>query len=139
MAGQTVSGTNWRIERVQMDIYENFHRMAKSHVATIRECEVLTDEIVKSARTFIDNCHRWDSCAYGKVLNTLRKRILSDIYEAEYQIEYEKRFQEPTSTNSYEYGNEIAFREADRLAKEVVRELKGKSIEQIYNILKGYR
>ena len=122
-----------------MDIYKNFHRMAKSHVATIRECEVLTDEIVKSARTFIDNCHRWDSCAYGKVLNTLRKRILSDIYEAEYQIEYEKRYQEPTYTQSYEYGNEIAFREADRLAKEVVRELKGKSIEQIYNILKGYR
>lgn len=122
-----------------MDIYKNFHRMAKSHVATIRECEVLTDEIVKSARTFIDNCHRWDSCAYGKVLNTLRKRIISDIYEAEYQIEYEKRFQEPTSTNSYEYGNEIAFREVDRLAKEVVRALKGKSIEQIYNILKGYR
>lgn len=132
-------GTNWRIERVQMDIYKNFHRMAKSHVETIRECEVLTDEIVKSARTFIDNCHRWDSCAYGKVLNTLRKRIISDIYEAEYQIEYEKRYQEPTSTQSYEYGNEIAFREADRLAKEVVRELKGKSIEQIYNILKGYR
>lgn len=122
-----------------MDIYENFHRMAKSHVATIRECEVLTDEIVKSARTFIDNCYRWDSCAYGKVLNTLRKRIISDIYEAEYQIEYEKRYQEPTSTQSYEYGNEIALREADRLAKEVVRELKGKSIEQIYNILKGYR
>lgn len=122
-----------------MDIYENFHRMAKSHVETIRECEVLTDEIVKSARTFIDNCHRWDSCAYGKVLNTLRKRIISDIYEAEYQIEYEKRYQEPTSTQSYEYGNEIAFLEADRLAKEVVRELKGKSIEQIYNILKGYR
>ena len=122
-----------------MDIYKNFHRMAKSHVATIRECEVLTDEIVKSARTFIDNCHRWDSCAYGKVLNTLRKRIISDIYEAEYQIEYEKRYQEPTSTQSYEYGNEIAFREADRLANEVVRELKGKSIEQIYNILKGYR
>ena len=113
--------------------------MAKSHVATIMECEVLTDEIVKSARTFIDNCHRWDSCAYGKVLNTLRKRILSDIYEAKYQIEYEKRYQEPTSTQSYEYGNEIAFREADRLAHEVVRELKGKSIEQIYNILKGYR
>lgn len=89
--------------------------------------------------SIIDNCNRWDSSAYGKVLNTLRKRILSDIYEAEYQIEYEKRFQEPTSTNSYEYGNEIAFREADRLAKEVVRELKGKSIEQIYNILKGYR
>ena len=122
-----------------MDIYENFHRMAKSHVATIRECEVLTDEIVKSARTFIDNCIRWDSCAYGKVVNTLRKRILSDIYEAEYQIEYEKRYQEPTYTQSYEYGNEIAFREADRLAKEVVKELKGKSIEQIYNILKGYR
>ena len=139
MVSQTVSGTNWRIGRVQMDIYENFHRMAKSHVATIRECEVLTDEIVKSARTFIDNCIRWDSCAYGKVVNTLRKRILSDIYEAEYQIEYEKRYQEPTYTQSYEYGNEIAFREADRLAKEVVKELKGKSIEQIYNILKGYR
>ena len=73
---------------VQMDIYENFYRMAKLHVATIRECEVLT---------------------------------------------------EPTSTNYYEYDNEIAVREADRLAKEVARGLKGKSIEQIYNILKGYR
>lgn len=124
---------------VQMDIYENFYRMAKLHVATIRECEVLTDEIVKSARTFIDNCHRWDSCAYGKVVHTLRKRILSDIYEAEYKLEYAKRFQEPTSTNYYEYDNEIAVREADRLAKEVARGLKGKSIEQIYNILKGYR
>lgn len=122
-----------------MNIYEDFHRMAKGHITTIKECEVLTDEIVKSARKFIDNCIRWDSCAYGKVVNILRKRILSDIYEAEYQIEYEKRYQEPTSTQSYEYGNEIAFREADRLAKEVVKELKGKSIEQIYNILKGYR
>lgn len=132
-------GTNGGIEMIPMDIYENLNRMAKSHVSIIKECEVLTDEIVKSAQAFTKNCHRWNSCAYGKVVNTLRKRILSDIYKAEYQIEYKKRFREPTSTNSYEYSNEIAFREADRLAKEVARKLKGKSTEQIYNILKGYR
>ena len=43
-----------------MDIYKNFHRMAKSHVATIKDCEILTDEIVKSARTFISNAFKWD-------------------------------------------------------------------------------
>ena len=113
--------------------------MAKSHVADITECEVLTDEILKSARTFIGNAIKWDSGAYRPVADALHKRLLDEIYKAEYDNEYYTRYQCPDATNSYEYGNEIAHREADRLANEVVRELKGKSIEQIYNILKGYR
>ena len=88
-----------------MDIYKNFHRMAKSHVATIKDCEILTDEI----------------------------------YKAEYEIEYDKRYQQPTNTNSYEYGNEIAHREASRLANEFIDGLKCESIDYLYNILKGYR
>jgi len=122
-----------------MNIYGEFLRMAKSHVADITECEVLTDEILKSARTFIGNAIKWDSGAYRPVADALHKRLLDEIYKAEYDNEYYTRYQCPDATNSYEYGNEIAHREADRLANEVVRELKGKSIEQIYNILKGYR
>ena len=132
-------GTNWRIERVQMDIYKNFHRMAKSHVATIKDCEILTDEIVKSARTFISNAFKWDSGAYRPVSDVLHKRLLDEIYKAEYEIEYDKRYQEPTNTNSYEYGNEIAHREASRLANEFIDGLECESIDYLYNILKGYR
>ena len=93
--------------------------MAKSHVATIRECEVLTDEIVKSARTF--------------------KRLLDEIYKAEYDNEYYTRYQCPDATNSYEYGNEIAHREADKLANELVDELEDKDISELYRVWKGYK
>ena len=122
-----------------MNIYGEFLRMAKSHIANITECEVLTDEIVKSARTFIGNAIKWDSGAYRPVVDALHKRLLDEIYKAEYDNEYYKRYQWPDATNSYEYGNEIAHREADRLACKLVDELKDESLERLYNILKGYR
>ena len=98
--------------------------MAKSHVATIKDCEILTDEIVKSARTFISNAFKWDSGAYRPVSDVLHKRLLDEIYKAEYEIEY---------------GNEIAHREASRLANEFIDGLECESIDYLYNILKGYR
>lgn len=122
-----------------MDIYENFHRMAKSHVATIRECEALTDEIIKSARTFIGNAIKWDSGAYRPVVDALHKRLLNEIWEAEYKYEYYQRYQRPTSTNSYEYGNEIAHGEANKAADELVEELEGKDISELYKVWKGYK
>ena len=122
-----------------MNIYGEFLRMAKSHVVDITECEVLTDEIVKSARTFIGNAIKWDSGAYRPVVDALHKRLLDEIYKAEYDNEYYKRYQWPDATNSYEYGNEIAHREASRLANELIDGLEGESIERLHNILKGYR
>ena len=122
-----------------MNVYGEFNRMAKSHVATIKECEVLTDEIIKSARTFIGNAIKWDSGAYRPVVDALHKRLLDEIYKAEYDNEYYKRYQWPDATNSYEYGNEIAHRESSRLANELVDELKDENIERLYSILKGYR
>jgi len=113
--------------------------MAKSHVADITECEVLTDEIVKSARTFIGNAIKWDSGAYRPVVDALHKRLLDEIYKAEYDNEYYARYQWPNATNSYEYGNEIAHREADKKAQELIDELKDENIERLYTILKGYR
>lgn len=118
-----------------MNIYGYFNENINSHVVEINECETLTDEIVKSARTFISNAIKWDSGAYRPVADALHKRLLNDIYKAE----YEKRYQWPDATNSYEYGNEIAHREADRLACKLVDELKDENIERLYNILKGYR
>ena len=53
-------------------------------------------------------------------------------------VEYNKRYQEPTSNNSYEYGNEIAQREADKLAYELIEELKGKDNDTLYRKLKEY-
>nr|DAE05233.1 MAG TPA: hypothetical protein [Caudovirales sp. ctbaM10]DAE15785.1 MAG TPA: hypothetical protein [Caudovirales sp. ctIyl37]DAJ43475.1 MAG TPA: hypothetical protein [Caudoviricetes sp.] len=122
-----------------MNIYGYFNENINSHVVEINECETLTDEIVKSARTFISNAIKWDSGAYRPVADALHKRLLNDIYKAEYEVEYEKRYQWPDATNSYEYGNEIAHREADRLACKLVDELKDENIERLYNILKGYR
>lgn len=122
-----------------MNIYGYFNENINSHVVEINECETLTDEIVKSARTFISNAIKWDSGAYRPVADALHKRLLNDIYKAEYEVEYEKRYQWPDATNSYEYGNEIAHREADRLACKLVDELKDESLERLYNILKGYR
>lgn len=122
-----------------MNIYGEFLRMAKSHVADITECEVLTDEIVKSARTFIGNAIKWDSGAYRPVVDALHKRLLDEIYKAEYDNEYYARYQWPNATNSYEYGNEIAHREADKKAQELIDELKDENIERLYTILKGYR
>ena len=139
MARQTVPGTNWGIERVQMNIYGEFLRMAKSHVADITECEVLTDEILKSARTFIGNAIKWDSGAYRPVADALHKRLLDEIYKAEYDNEYYTRYQCPDATNSYEYGNEIAHREADKLANELVDELEDKDISELYRVWKGYK
>lgn len=66
--------------------------MAKSHVADITECEVLTDEILKSARTFIGNAIKWDSGAYRPVADALHKRLLDEIYKAEYDNEYYTRY-----------------------------------------------
>ena len=122
-----------------MNIYGYFNENINSHVVEINECETLTDEIVKSARTFISNAFKWDSGAYRPVADALHKRLLNDIYKAEYEVEYENRYQWPDATNSYEYGNEIAHREADRLACKLVDELKDENIERLYNILKGYR
>ena len=122
-----------------MNIYGYFNENINSHVVEINESETLTDEIVKSARTFISNAIKWDSGAYRPVADALHKRLLNDIYKAEYEVEYEKRYQWPDATNSYEYGNEIAHREADRLACKLVDELKDENIERLYNILKGYR
>ena len=122
-----------------MNIYGYFNENINSHVVEINECETLTDEIVKSARTFISNAIKWDSGAYRPVADALHKRLLNDIYKAEYEVEYENRYQWPDATNSYEYGNEIAHREADRLACKLVDELKDENIERLYNILKGYR
>ena len=122
-----------------MNIYGYFNENINSHVVEINECKTLTDEIVKSARTFISNAIKWDSGAYRPVADALHKRLLNDIYKAEYEVEYEKRYQRPDATNSYEYGNEIAHREADRLACKLVDELKDENIERLYNILKGYR
>ena len=122
-----------------MNIYGYFNENINSHVVEINECETLTDEIVKSARTFISNAIKWDSGAYRPVADALHKRLLNDIYKAEYEVEYEKRYQWPDATNFYEYGNEIAHREADRLACKLVDELKDENIERLYNILKGYR
>ena len=139
MARQTVPGTNWGIERVQMNIYGEFLRMAKSHVADITECKVLTDEILKSARTFIGNAIKWDSGAYRPVADALHKRLLDEIYKAEYDNEYYTRYQCPTPTNSYEYGNEIAHIEANKAADELVEELKNKDISELYRVWKGYK
>lgn len=122
-----------------MNIYGYFNENINPHVVEINECETLTDEIVKSALTFIGNAIKWDSGAYRPVADALHKRLLNDIYKAEYEVEYEKRYQEPTSNNSYEYGNEIAHREADRLACKLVDKLKVENLERLYNILKGYR
>ena len=122
-----------------MNIYGYFNENINSHVVEINECETLTDEIVKSARTFISNAIKWDSGAYRPVADALHKRLLNDIYKAEYEVEYEKRYQWPDATNSYEYGNEIAHREADRLACKLVDELKDENIERLYIILKAYR
>lgn len=122
-----------------MNIYGYFNENINSHVVEINESETLTDEIVKSARTFISNAIKWDSGAYRPVADALHKRLLNDIYKAEYEVEYEKRYQWPDATNSYEYGNEIAHREADRLACKLVDELKDENIERLYIILKGYR
>jgi hypothetical protein len=63
----------------KMNVYGEFNRMAKSHVADITECEVLTDEIIKSARTFIGNAIKWDSGAYRPVVDALHKRLLGEI------------------------------------------------------------
>lgn len=122
-----------------MNIYGYFNENINPHVVEINECEALTDEIIKSALTFIGNAIKWDSGAYRPVADALHKRLLNDIYKAEYEVEYEKRYQEPTSNNSYEYGNEIAHREADRLACKLVDKLKVENLERLYNILKGYR
>ena len=122
-----------------MNFYVEFNRMAKYHVADITECEVLTDEIVKSARTIIGNAIKWDSGAYRPVADALHKRLLDEIYKAEYDNEYYTRYQCPDATNSYEYGNEIAHREADKLANELVDELEDKDISELYRVWKGYK
>lgn len=121
-----------------MNIYVEFNRMAKLHIADINECEVLTDKIVKSARTFISNCIKWDSGAYRPVVDALHKRLLNEVWEAEYKHEYYQRYQQPTSTNSYEYGNEIAHGEANKAADELVEELEGEDIGELYKVWKGY-
>lgn len=122
-----------------MNIYAEFNRSARGYVATIKECEVLTEEIIKSARTFMNNAVKWDSGAYRPVADALHKRLLDEIYQAEYDNEYYARYQQPTPTNSYEYGNEIAHREADKKAQELVDELKDEGIDRLHRIWKGYR
>ena len=122
-----------------MNIYTEFNRNARCHVSTIKECKVLTDETIKQARTFINNAFKWDSGAYRPVTDALHKRLLDEIYKAEYDNEYYKRYQWPDATNSYEYGNEIAHREADKLANELVDELKNKDISELYKVWKGYK
>lgn len=121
-----------------MNIYAEFIRMANSHVVTIKDCEVLTSDIYNSAQSFISNALKWDSGAYRQVSKALNERLLADIYKAEYMVEYNKRYQEPISNNSYEYGNEIAQREADKLAYELIEELKGKDNDTLYRKLKEY-
>ena len=121
-----------------MNIYAEFIRMANFHVATIKDCEVLTSDIYNSAQSFISNTLKWDSGAYRQVSKALNERLLADIYKAEYIVEYNKRYQEPTRNNSYEYGNEIAQREADKLAYELIEELKGKDNDTLYRKLKEY-
>ena len=122
-----------------MNIYGYFNENINSHVVEINECETLTDEIVKSARTFISNAIKWDSGAYRPVADALHKRLLDEIYKAEYDNEYYTRYQCPDATNSYEYGNEIAHREADKLANELVDELEDKDISELYRVWKGYK
>lgn len=122
-----------------MNVYAEFSRNARGQIATIKECEALTDEIVKSARTFIDNAVRCDSGSFRPVADALRQRLLDDIYKAEYECEYWARYQHPNETNSYEYGNEIAACKANDKALELLDELKNKSIDYLYRVLKGYK
>lgn len=122
-----------------MNIYAEFNRSARGHVATIKECEVLTEEIIKSARTFMNNAVKWDSGAYRPVGDALHKRLLDEIYQAEYDNEYYARYQCPTPTNSYEYGNEIAHVEANKAADELIEELEDKDISELYRVWKGYK
>lgn len=122
-----------------MNVYAEFNRNARGQIATIKECEVLTDEIVKSARTFIYNAIKWDSGSFRPVVDALRQRLLDDIYKAEYQSEYWARYQHPSETNSYEYGNEIAACKANDKALELLGELEDKSIDYLYRVLKGYK
>lgn len=122
-----------------MNVYAEFSRNARGQIATIKECEALTDEIVKSARTFINNAVMWDSGSFRPVADALRQRLLDDIYKAEYECEYWARYQHPNETNSYEYGNEIAACKANDKALELLDELKNKSIDYLYRVLKGYK
>lgn len=122
-----------------MNVYAEFNRNARGQIATIKECKELTDEIVKSARTFINNAVRWDSGSFRPVADALHQRLLDDIYKAEYECEYWARYQHPNETNSYEYGNEIAACKANDKALELLDELKNKSIDYLYRVLKGYK
>lgn len=58
-----------------MNIYAELNRCAREQIATIKECEVLTDEIVKSANTFIGNAIKWDSGSYRPVADALHQRL----------------------------------------------------------------
>lgn len=122
-----------------MNIYAELIRCAREQIATIKECEVLTDEIVKSANTFIENAIKWDSGSYRPVADALHQRLRDDIYKAEYESEYWARYQQPNSTNSYEYGNEIAACKANDKAQGLLDELEGKGIDYLYRVLKGYK
>lgn len=119
-----------------MNVYGEFKRMAKLHIADINECEVLTDDIVKSARTFISNCIKWDSGTYRPVVDALKDRLLHDIYNAEYKSEYWSKYLS-SPINSCEYENTIIHHESDKKAKELVDELEDKDISELYKVWKG--
>ena len=84
-----------------MNIYMEFIRMAKSHTATIEECERLTDSIIKSARTFIINAEKWDSSAGVPVEKSLCKRLLKEIADSNVDSELLKQLKDEGSERLY--------------------------------------
>lgn len=84
-----------------MNIYAEFNRSANSHIATIEECEVLTDDIIKSARTFIINAEKWDSSAGRPVAEVLCSRLLKEIADSNVNSELLEELKDEGSERLY--------------------------------------
>lgn len=112
-----------------MDIYGEFNRMSKGHVADINNCDMLDNETIRSARAFCNNAFKWDSSAGEVVAECLHKKLLDCIYRCEFNKlkgEFNK------------LKGEFSESEAMSKAKEYVKTLEEGSNEALHNIYKRY-
>lgn len=106
-----------------MDIYGEFRRMSKGHVADINGCDMLDNETIRSARAFCNNAFKWDSSAGEVVAECLHKKLLECIYRREFD----------------KLKAEFGESEAKIKAEEYVKTLEEGSNEALHNIYKRYR
>lgn len=64
-----------------------------------------------------------------------KKAILDAIWDEIYAREYDRRYQVPTSASSYEYGNEIAHREATQIADDYIAQIEYMTIDELQSEL----